>query len=141
MITFIIQKSLIHLHPLGVTNRLDALGVQHCEPSCMRVYNIFLDKITFFGVLPKVHGIGLCCPINLYATQSTSTSATPSTSRRNNSGMHCYIGGEASKFVFGTKFETSYSNVSSAHVFQTLRMIEKFVCTIFSHFKSSISTD
>jgi hypothetical protein len=59
----------------------------------------------------------------LYATQSTSTFATPSTSRRNNSGMHCYIGGEASKFVFGTKFEASYSNVSSAHVFQTLRMI------------------
>jgi hypothetical protein len=85
MITFTIQKFLIHLHPLGATNRLGALGVQHCESSCMRVYNIFFAQDYFFQSPSQspwllVYAAQLT---NLYATQSTSTS------HRNNSGMHC----------------------------------------------------
>ncbi len=49
---------------------------------------------------------------NLYAAQSTSTSTTPSTSHRNNNNMQCYIDGEAFKSITGTKFETSYFDVS-----------------------------
>jgi hypothetical protein len=139
MITFIIQKSLIHVD-LGATNKLGALGVQHCESSCMRVYNIFFAQDHFFQSPSQSPWLLVYVAqlVDLYATQSTSTSATPSTSHRNNSGMHCYIGGEAFESIYGTKFEISYFNVFSAHVFQTLRIIWKFVCTIFVHFKSSI---
>jgi hypothetical protein len=51
----------------------------------------------------------------MYAAQSTSAFATPSTTRRNNNNMHYYIAGEASESITRTKFETSYSNVSSAY--------------------------
>jgi hypothetical protein len=65
MITFIIQKSLIHLHPLSATNRLGALHVQHCESSCTRVYNIICCiRLLFSKSFPKSMVIGLCYPIS-----------------------------------------------------------------------------
>ncbi len=42
---------------------------------------------------------------NLYVAQSTSTS------HKSNSGMYCYIDGEAYESVIGTKFGTSYYDV------------------------------
>jgi hypothetical protein len=51
---------------------------------------------------------------NLYATQLTSTSATPSISPRNRSRVHWCIDGEALESIVGTKFGTLDSNVSSA---------------------------
>ncbi len=53
--------------------------------------------------------------VDLYVSQSTSTSATPSTSHRSKNSMHCYINGKVFEFVVRTKFETSYSNVFSAY--------------------------
>ncbi len=56
---------------------------------------------------------------HLYAAQSTSTSTTPSISHKSNNSTHCYIDGEASKFITRTKFETSFSDVSSAYNLNT----------------------
>lgn len=52
---------------------------------------------------------------NLYVAQSTLTSTTPSTSHKSNSGMHCYIDGEAYESITETKFGTSYYDVSNAY--------------------------
>jgi hypothetical protein len=52
----------------------------------------------------------------LYVAQSTSTSTTPSTSHKNNSGMYCYIGGEAYESIIGTKFGTSYYDIPNVYI-------------------------
>jgi hypothetical protein len=52
---------------------------------------------------------------SFYVAQSTSTFATPSTTHRSNNSMHCYIDGEVFESITGTKFETSYFDVSSAY--------------------------
>jgi hypothetical protein len=56
---------------------------------------------------------------DLYATQSTSTFATPSTSHTSKNGMHCYIDGEAFESIIRTKLGTSYFDVYSAYILGT----------------------
>jgi hypothetical protein len=51
---------------------------------------------------------------NLYATQLTSTSETPSISHRNKGGVHWCIDGEPLESIVGTKFGTPDFDVSSA---------------------------
>ncbi len=51
---------------------------------------------------------------NLYATQLTSTSETPSISHRNKGGVHWCVDGEPLESIVGTKFGTPDFDVSNA---------------------------
>jgi hypothetical protein len=96
MIKFLIQNSLVHLNPLGAPKRIWCLGCSTLWRLHEGLYH-FLHKMTFFKVIPKVHGYLVYATqlANLYVAQSTLTFTTPSTSHKSNSGMHCYIDGVA----------------------------------------------
>jgi hypothetical protein len=95
MITSIIQKSLVHLNPLGAPNRLWCLECSTLWIFLHEGLYHFLHKMIFFKVFPKVHNHWSMLP------KSTSTS------HRSKNNMHCYINGKVSEFVTRTKFETS----------------------------------
>ncbi len=94
-----------------------ALDVQHCESSYMKVCTIFCTRWLSSKLFPSPQLLVYATQLaNLHVAQSTLTFTTPSTSHKSNSGMHCYIDGEACESITGTKFGTSYYDVSNAYI-------------------------